>query len=181
MQKKLSIAFIWHMHQPTYKSLESGYYLMPWARLHAVKDYLDMLLLIEKFPNLKLNFNIVPSLMDTIEDYTKNNAHDLHSLLTVTPIENMSENDKKFILDNFFDANYQNMISHHSYYAELYSKRFANEEFDIDDFSNEEYSDILMWFNLAWLDPIWKKYYPELVLFTKKRKRVYFRRQKKNY
>ena len=42
MQKKLSIAFIWHMHQPVYKSDENGIFLMPWVRLRAVKDYLDM-------------------------------------------------------------------------------------------------------------------------------------------
>ena len=47
--KKLSIAFYWHMHQPVYEI--EGTYLMPWARLHAVKDYLDMILVLEKFPN----------------------------------------------------------------------------------------------------------------------------------
>ena len=34
--KKLSLAIYWHMHQPVYE-LE-GTYLMPWVRLHAVKD-----------------------------------------------------------------------------------------------------------------------------------------------
>ena len=52
-QKKLSLAIYWHMHQPVYE-LE-GTYLMPWVRLHAVKDYLDMVLYLEKFPKLKLN------------------------------------------------------------------------------------------------------------------------------
>lgn len=49
--KKLSLAIYWHMHQPVYE-LE-GTYLMPWVRLHAVKDYLDMVLILEKFPKLK--------------------------------------------------------------------------------------------------------------------------------
>ena len=39
--KKLSLAIYWHMHQPVYEI--EGTYLMPWARLHAVKDYLDMI------------------------------------------------------------------------------------------------------------------------------------------
>ena len=68
--KKLSLAIYWHMHQPVYE-LE-GTYLMPWVRLHAVKDYLDMVLILEKFPKLKLNFNIVPALLDSIIDYTEN-------------------------------------------------------------------------------------------------------------
>ena len=55
---------------------------MPWARLHAVKDYLDMVLVLEKFPKLKLNFNIVPALLDTIIDYSEDGYHDIHSELT---------------------------------------------------------------------------------------------------
>ena len=54
------------MHQPVYEI--EGTYLMPWARLHAVKDYLDMVLILEKYPKLKLNFDVVPALMDTIVD-----------------------------------------------------------------------------------------------------------------
>ena len=80
--KKLSIAIYWHMHQPVYE-LE-GTYLMPWVRLHAVKDYLDMALVLEKFPKLKLNFNIVPALLDAIIDYTENGYHDIHSELSVS-------------------------------------------------------------------------------------------------
>ena len=54
--KKLSIAFYWHMHQPVYE-LDSVY-LMPWARLHAVKDYLDMVLILENLLQmLKKLFN----------------------------------------------------------------------------------------------------------------------------
>ena len=57
--KKLSIAFYWHMHQPVYQLTPDGDYLMPWVRLHAVKDYLDMVEILSKFKKLKLNFNLV--------------------------------------------------------------------------------------------------------------------------
>ena len=81
MKKQLSVAFVWHFHQPNYQVQPNGIRLMPWARLHAIKDYLDMLLIMDKFPNLKLNFSIVPTLIDTIEDYANNEAHDIHSKL----------------------------------------------------------------------------------------------------
>ena len=55
---------------------------MPWTRLHAIKDYLDMLLILDKFPNMKQTFSLVPLLLDQLEDYAYNNAHDLHSFLT---------------------------------------------------------------------------------------------------
>ena len=51
--KKLSLAIYWHMQEPVYEI--EGTYLMPWVRLHAVKDYLDMVLVLEKYPKLKLN------------------------------------------------------------------------------------------------------------------------------
>lgn len=101
MAKKLSIAFIWHMHQPVYKSDQNGIYLMPWVRLRAVKDYLDMLLVMDKFPGLKLNFNLVPMLVSSIYDYGYNGAHDIFSRLTITPVEDLSDDEKEFILNHF--------------------------------------------------------------------------------
>ena len=71
MLKELSLAFVWHFHQPNYQTQPDGIRLMPWARLHAIKDYLDMLLILDKYPKIKLNFSLVPALLDTIEDYAK--------------------------------------------------------------------------------------------------------------
>ena len=36
------VSFLWHMHQPFYKDLVRNSYVMPWAYLHATKDYLGM-------------------------------------------------------------------------------------------------------------------------------------------
>ena len=69
MKKKLSVAFLWHMHQPVYQDTYEGIFFMPWVRLHAVKDYLDMLYKIDKFPNLKLNFNLSPTILVAFEKY----------------------------------------------------------------------------------------------------------------
>lgn len=161
-QKKLSIAFYWHMHQPSYKLNEDSDYLLPWVRMHAVKDYLDMVLLMNEFPNLKLNFNLVPMLVESIIDYGENNFQDVHSRLSVTPIEELSDDDKRFILSNFFDANFNSMISHHEAYKDLYEKRVIQNVYEINEYTNQEYSDIMAWFNLAWFDPVYGEIYPEL-------------------
>ena len=161
-QKKLSVAFYWHMHQPSYKLNRDSDYLLPWVRMHAVKDYLDMVLLMNEFPKLKLNFNLVPMLLQSLIDYSENNFQDVHSRLTVTPVENLSDDDKRFILTNFFDANFTSMISHHEAYKKLYEKRVYQNVYDINEYSNQEYSDIMAWFNLAWFDPIYGEIYPEL-------------------
>lgn len=169
VKKKLSVAFVWHLHQPNYKDPETNMYLMPWVRLHAIKDYLDMLLILDEFPKIKQTFNIVPLLMDQLNDYGFNNAHDVHSTLTLKPVENLSQQDKSFILNSFFDANYNSMIAIHPRYKYLYDKRHSVGT-NIDEFSPQEYSDIMMWFNLAWFDPYWKENHPEIKAFYKKEK-----------
>ncbi len=168
MRKELSVAFIWHFHQPNYQTEPNGIRLMPWARLHAVKDYLDMLLILDKFPNLKLNFSIVPALLDAIEDYSLS-GHDIHSKLTVTPVEELTDDDKLYILNYFFDVNYENFISKNERYNELYTKRYSRTDIGINDFSPQEYSDIMFLFNFVWFDSIWFKVYPELNEFAQKK------------
>ena len=88
-QKKLSIAFYWHMHQPDYQLSAESDFLMPWVRMHAVKDYLDMVLIMNEFPKLKLNFNLVPLLLQSLKKYGENEAHDVHSRLSISPIEDL--------------------------------------------------------------------------------------------
>ena len=151
--KKLSIAFLWHMHQPVYQLTANSDYLMPWVRLHAVKDYLDMAAWVEKFDNLKLNFNFVPILLDAIIDYAEKGAHDLHSRMLIIPENELTDKDKTYILTNFFDANYQTMILPNEEFHRLYKIAQTDETNDISIFTNQEYADLTALFNLAWIDP----------------------------
>ena len=158
--KKLSLGIFWHMHQPVYE-LE-GTYLMPWVRLHAIKDYLDMVLFLERFPKLKLNFNLVPALLDAIIDYGENGCKDIHSELTVMDTDNLSDDEKSFILNNFFNTKFETIVSKNDTYRNLYQKRFEKENFSIDDFNAQEYADLMAVFNLVWIDPVHYQRYPRL-------------------
>ena len=169
VKKKLFIAFVWHLHQPNYKDPETNIYLMPWVRLHAIKDYLDMLLILDEFPKIKQTFNIVPLLIDQLNDYGFNDAHDVHSALAIKPTEDLSKQDKSFILNSFFDADYNAMIAIHPRYKKLYDKSSLTGA-NIEKFSPQEYSDIMMWFNLTWFDPYWVENHPEIKAFYKKEK-----------
>ena len=157
--KKLSLAIYWHMHQPVYEI--EGTYLMPWSRLHAVKDYLDMVLVLERFPKLKLNFDVVPALMDTVVDYTLG-KHDIHSELTISDVENMTGEEKSFVLNNFFSSKFETMIYRSENYKNLYQKRFATDICNPDEFSAQEVSDLMALFNLVWIDSIHFSRYPRL-------------------
>ena len=63
----VDLVFLWHHHQPDYRSPREGRSLLPWVRLHATKDYLDMALRLERHPRLRATFNFVPSLLDQLE------------------------------------------------------------------------------------------------------------------
>jgi len=161
MVKKLNIAFIWHFHQPVYQENYNEDFLMPWVRLHGSKDYYDMLWRIENFKNIKLNFNISPILVESVERYI-NGAHDVHSRLLISDVDALNNEDKNFILQHFFDANYANMILKRSYYSSLYNKRYSKDNISTDAFSNQEYADIMANFTLCWIDKKFVEMFPNL-------------------
>jgi alpha-amylase/alpha-mannosidase (GH57 family) len=126
-----------------------------------------MLYRIDDFKNLKLNFNISPTLIDSLERYAQG-FHDIHSRLLISDVKDLDERDLGFILNNFFHVNYNNLILKRKYYAELYNKRYTAENVMIDDFSPQEYSDIMANFTLAWIDKKFLEIYPELKALSEK-------------
>lgn len=160
--KKLSIAFLWNMHQPVYQLDFQSDFLMPWVRLHSVKNYLEMILAADKYNNIKLNFNLTPVLLDSLLAYAEDGAHDIHSRLCVTDMNELTDDDKEFILNNFFDAEYSTMIFPYENYNLLYQKRFSEDEVNINKFSNQEYADIMAWYNLVWINSNLRPLFPDI-------------------
>lgn len=173
MTKKLNIAFIWHFHQPVYQEKPTEDFVMPWVRLHATKDYLDMLLRCVDHPKIKLNFNISATLLKSIEEYTEG-ISDLHYKLLITKDNKLTEMDKNFILQYFFDVNYSTMILKREYYSELYNKRYSKDDISINDFTEQEYFDIIANYTLCWIDEKFYSKYPDLIdLSLKQRNYTY--------
>ena len=121
--KKVYLAFLWHQHQPMYKNPLDNIYELPWVRLHATKDYYDMVAILDNYPKVKVNINLVPSLLVQLDEYSKGIAKDKFLDLTLKPATDLSDGDKIFILKNFFMANWETMIYPHSRYAQLLEKR----------------------------------------------------------
>ena len=178
--KKINIAFIWHFHQPNYQQKPDSDFLLPWVRLHASKDYLDMLKKIDGFKNLKLNFNFSPILLDSLNEYSKG-AKDLHLRLLVKDENKLSEEDKIYILNNYFDLNYKNMVLKNPYYTELYNRRSNALKLDVNMFSLSEYSDIMAIYTLLWIDETFRGEYVELNELFLKEKNYTLEDRKKIY
>lgn len=90
------------MHQPFCKGPMTGLYRLPWVRLHGTKDYLDMVEILRDFPDIKQTFNLTPSLLGQIMDYTENNAKDQYLGLTLKRASELNTEERLFILENFF-------------------------------------------------------------------------------
>ena len=159
MSQPLCIAFVWHMHQPYYRDLATGECSMPWVRLHAAKDYLDMLTRLAPHPNLHQTFNIVPSLLDQLEEYQPPaNRSDRFLELSRKPAAELAPGEQRFVLQWFFLANLEHMIKPYPRYHDLLAKRGTHvSEADwpkiVQRFHPQDYLDLQVWFNLAWIDP----------------------------
>ena len=72
---------LWHMHQPYYEDLATGEHILPWVRLHAIKDYWGMVALLSEFPRVRVTFNLVPSLLVQVQAFAEDRARDRHLAL----------------------------------------------------------------------------------------------------
>ncbi len=153
----LNLAFIYHMHQPYYKNILTNEADVPWVRLHGVKDYVDMVQMLGKTPGLKQIFNIVPSLMEQVEDYINNNVKDRFLELSYRPAAELTHSEKDFIRNTFFSINRDKVIAFFPRYYDLYFKKQRGLEFQ-----TQDYLDLQVWFNLAWVDPYFRENIPEL-------------------
>lgn len=169
----LSVVFLWHMHQPYYKDPFTGVYRLPWVRLHGTKDYLDMVAVLEEFPGIRQTFNLVPSLLEQIVDYTDHGAQDAFLQVTLKRAADLTDDEKVFLLENFFLANWDTMVKPFSRYHELLVKRglrFSKTDLHrvVRYFSDSDFLDLQVLFNLTWIDPVFRTHDPFLSQLTGK-------------
>src|SRR5438093_2156075 len=117
------VAFLWHMHQPYYEDLVTREHILPWVRLHALKDYYGMVAMLEEFPDVHATFNLVPSMLVQLEAFAADQAHDRYLELGLKPADTLTTEEIAFVVQNFFSAQQQRMIDPYPRYAELLSQR----------------------------------------------------------
>ncbi|RKX29183.1 MAG: glycoside hydrolase [Candidatus Zixiibacteriota bacterium] len=170
VSQPVKVAILWHMHQPNYQEPGSNRMVLPWVRLHAIKDYLDMPLMAVRYENVKTTFNLVPSLLDQFQLYLDGGS-DNHLDLSRLKAESLTEEQRHEILATFFSAHPPRMIEPHNRYRELYQK-LSNCPDDLvlpALFSSEELRDLQVWSNLVWVDPLFANEEPIRSLLQKER------------
>ena len=152
------VALLWHMHQPFYQDLVTGEHILPWVRLHGLKDYWGMVALLREFPEIRATFNLVPSLLVQLEACARDEARDRHLELGLKPAESLSEDERAFCVEHFFHAQRPRMIDPYPRYAELLARRGVtgtglSARAQAAQFSTQDIRDLQVWHKLTWLDP----------------------------
>jgi alpha-amylase/alpha-mannosidase (GH57 family) len=151
----LRVILLWHQHQPLYKDLVSGEYRLPWVRLHGLKDYYGMVKLLDEFPNIHQNFNLVPSLMTQIQDYVAGTAGDPFLSVAAKPAKDLAIEERRFALQYLFQANPANLIGRYPRYRELWGRfREHRESAERAEryFQPQDFTDLQVLSQIAWFD-----------------------------
>lgn len=157
--RQLNLILCWHMHQPDYRDYSSGEFVLPWTYLHATKDYTDMVFHLEQNPKVKVVFNYVPILLDQLEDYTEQFKSGvirdpLLRLLARENLEDITSDERAFILDRCFRCNHTNMIEPYPAYRrlhEMFRHLDQHDEKSFEYLSAQYLGDLLTWYHLGWI------------------------------
>jgi alpha-amylase/alpha-mannosidase (GH57 family) len=165
---KLRVCFLWHMHQPYYKDPETGTYILPWVRLHAIKDYAALPVIFRAHPGVRHTVNLVPSLLVQVRDYVENGAEDVFLSVSRKNALDLTKDENEFLLRNFFSAYAPTMILPQPRYADLFRgheaalRSLVKKNGGPGGYGASEYTDLATLFNLTWFHPLFREEDPEL-------------------
>lgn len=141
------VAILWHLHQPDYRLPAVGGALrrplMPWARLHALRGYRDMVVdALEHEPPVTLN--VVPSLLEQLQGYA-DGAEDDHLALTRRPAESLSGAEVRALRETFV-AGHERMIRAFPAWAALAGRVRSDEPLTVGELRDAQVWSTLVWF-----------------------------------
>src|SRR5256885_5821050 len=153
---KINLVVLGHVHQPQYRDPETGRYVLPWTRLHALKDYWGMVKILEEFPRFHATFNVVPSLGLQLEEYASGKFNEPWFDLALKNAEQLTREDKTEILSRAFQVNHERLLSRWPRFLELYEwSRPAGGAQALVTFTPRDWRDLQLLSQLAWMEESW--------------------------
>ncbi|MGA9185096.1 MAG: glycoside hydrolase family 57 protein [Candidatus Acidiferrales bacterium] len=149
---EVNLVLVWHMHQPQYRDPGTGRYLLPWTRLHALKDYWGMVKLLAEFPGVHATFNFVPLLAEQIEEYASGKFKEPWFDIAFAPAESLKPEQKREALERAFQVN-ENFLQRWPRLGELHQQvQAGGREASVAHFGPGEWRDLQLLSQLAWMD-----------------------------
>jgi len=148
----IHLVILWHMHQPQYRDPATGSYVLPWTRLHALKDYYGMVKLLEEFPGVQATFNIVPALGCQLEEYASGKFQETWFDAARAPADHLTPEQKAEILRRAFQLNHERLMSRWPRFVEIYQQVAAAGRDAARGMSLRDWRDLQLLSQLAWMD-----------------------------
>jgi alpha-amylase/alpha-mannosidase (GH57 family) len=140
------------MHQPQYRDPATGQYVLPWTRLHALKDYWGMVRVLGEFPKVHATFNFVPLLAEQIEEYASGQFKEEWFEIAFAPADSLTPEQKRQALERAFQVN-ESLVYRWPRFAELLSQvRSGGAEACAGYFGVRDWRDLQLLSQLAWMD-----------------------------
>jgi len=153
---RIHLVVLWHMHQPQYRDPETGRYVLPWTRLHALKDYYGMVELLREFTNFHATFNIVPALGAQLEEYASGKFNEPWFSLAFKSADELTREDKSEILSRAFQVNHEHLMARWPRLVELYEwSRPAGGAQALIAFTARDWRDLQLLSQLVWMEESW--------------------------
>jgi alpha-amylase/alpha-mannosidase (GH57 family) len=153
---RVNLVVLWHMHQPQYRDPETGRYVLPWTRLHALKDYWGMVDVLREFPNFHATFNVVPSLGMQLEEYASGTFNEPWYTLAFKKADELTREDKTEILARAFQVNHERLMSRWPRFVELHewAQPAGGAQAQVS-FTPRDWRDLQLLSQLAWMEESW--------------------------
>lgn len=174
----LNVVLFWHMHQPEYRDLTNEQFTLPWTYLHAIKDYTDMAWHLEDNPGARAVVNFAPVLLDQLHTYSRQIQAWLERERPLTdPLLHCLVSDKQIaalgtikVIEDCLRVNEDRLLKRFPQYerlAQLAKDHLANP--DSACYLNKRFfSDLVVWYNLAWMGESIRKNNPVVKQLIKK-------------
>jgi alpha-amylase/alpha-mannosidase (GH57 family) len=155
----LAVAVVWHMHQPWYRDDVADQFVLPWVRRRATKDYLHMLRILERHPEVRVTMNMVPSLLAQLEIHAAGDAADADLELCLRAADELTAAERDFLVAGAKHADYGRRVALLAPYIELVNRLPAGDTAAV---TVRDIRDLQLWTLLAWIDPDEIRANPEL-------------------
>jgi alpha-amylase/alpha-mannosidase (GH57 family) len=150
---RVHLMVLWHMHQPQYRDPATGQYVLPWTRLHALKDYWGMVRVLEEFPGVHATFNLVPSLGAQLEEYASGKFDEPWFATAFRPVKELTPDDKSEILRRALQLNYDHLLARWPRFIELHQWVCSQgNERAMQSLGERDWRDLQLLSQLAWMD-----------------------------
>lgn len=161
-KQPMSVVLCWHMHQPEYRDLRTGNVHLPWAYLHATKDYVDMAAHLEAVPEARAVVNFAPILLEQIESYIDQVKSYLEGLGVIRdpllaelaePALPGNAQARLQLMQDCMRANRERMIDRFEPYQRLatMAEWYESHPDSLIYASNQFLADLLVWYHISWM------------------------------